>query len=214
MSEAEPSTMSTIPVAAGSDSVSGASVSDYEFAERIIRRLKPRNLQEVFDKAASTSRSGGMLITLMVAIWWLGIYSQDDNMSEGISVFFGINFGQVAFAVMILSLLSAILTEFSRDMGKIFPSTAAGGMLILAGLYVVEPLIGSFFVTDGLSNADGLWRTVRLGALWGGMSLGSNLLVNAMLLNWLIRFIDSNDYEFTGMGDSSQSSEAVIDKVE
>ena len=87
-------------------------------------------------------------------------------------------------------------------------------MLILAGLYVVEPLIGSFFVTDGLSNADGLWRTVRLGALWGGMSLGSNLLVNAMLLNWLIRFIDSNDYEFTGMGDSSQSSEAVIDKVE
>jgi hypothetical protein len=87
-------------------------------------------------------------------------------------------------------------------------------MLILAGLYVVEPLVGSLFVTDGLSTADGLWRTVRLGALWGGMSMGSNLLVNAMLLNWLIRFIDSNDYEFTGMGDSSQSSEAVIDKVE
>ena len=56
----------------------GASMSDYEFAERIIRRLKPRNLQEVFDKAASTSRLGGMLITLMVAVWWLGIYSQDD----------------------------------------------------------------------------------------------------------------------------------------
>ncbi|MDG1539400.1 MAG: hypothetical protein P8Q40_05675 [Candidatus Poseidonia sp.] len=214
MSEGEPSSMSTIPVAAGSVSVNGASVSDSEFAERIIRRLKPRNLQEVFDKAASTSRSGGMLITLMVAVWWLGIYSQDDNMSEGISVFFGLNFGQVAFAVMVLSLLSAILTEFSRDMGKIFPSTAAGGMLILAGLYVVEPLVGSFFATGDLSTADGLWRTVRLGALWGGMSMGSNLLVNAMLLNWLIRFIDSNDYEFTGMADASPSSEAILDTTE
>jgi hypothetical protein len=214
MSEGEPSSMNTIPVAAGSVSVNGASVSDSEFAERIIRRLKPRNLQEVFDKAASTSRSGGMLITLMVAVWWLGIYSQDDNMSEGISVFFGLNFGQVAFAVMILSLLSAILTEFSRDMGKIFPSTAAGGMLILAGLYVVEPLVGSFFATGDLSTADGLWRTVRLGALWGGMSMGSNLLVNAMLLNWLIRFIDSNDYEFTGMADASPSSEAILDTTE
>lgn len=214
MSEGEPSSMSTIPVAAGSVPVNGASVSDSEFAERIIRRLKPRNLQEVFDKAASTSRSGGMLITLMVAVWWLGIYSQDDNMSEGISVFFGLNFGQVAFAVMVLSLLSAILTEFSRDMGKIFPSTAAGGMLILAGLYVVEPLVGSFFATGDLSTADGLWRTVRLGALWGGMSMGSNLLVNAMLLNWLIRFIDSNDYEFTGMTDASPSSEAILDTTE
>ena len=214
MSDAEPSSMSTIPVAAGSGSVNGASVSDSEFAERIIRRLKPRHLQEVFDKAASTSRSGGMLITLMVAIWWLGIYSQDDNMSEGISVFFGLNFGQVAFAVMILSLLSAILTEFSRDMGKIFPSTAAGGMLILAGLYVVEPLIGSFLAAGDLSTADGLWRTVRLGALWGGMSMGSNLLVNALLLNWLIRFIDSNDYEFTGMPEALPSSEAITDKTE
>ena len=214
MSEGEPMAISTPTEVTEQASGGGASMSDYEFAERIIRRLKPRNLQEVFDKAASTSRLGGMLITLMVAVWWLRIYSQDDNMSEGVSVFFGLDFAQVAFAVMILSLLSAILTEFSRDMGKIFPSTAAGGMLILAGLYVAEPLLGSFFGSDGLSTAEGLWRSVRLGALWGGMTMGSNLLVNAMLLNWLIRFIDSNDYEFTGIGDNSQSTEAIIAKIE
>jgi len=214
MSEGEPAPINTESPTVGQESVGGASVSDYEFAERIIRRLKPRNLQDVFDKAASTSRLGGMLITLMVAVWWLGIYSQDDNMKEGVSVFFGLDFAQVAFAVMLLSLLSAIFTEFSRDMGKIFPSTAAGGMLILAGLYVIEPLITSFFVNDGLSSAEGLWRTVRLGALWGGMTMGSNLLVNAMLLNWLIRFIDSNDYEFTGIGENSQFTEAIITKTE
>ena len=214
MSEGEPIAINTPTGGAEQAPGGGSPVGDYEFAERIIRRLKPRNLQDVFDKAASTSRLGGMLITLMVAVWWLGIYSQDDDMSIGVSVFFGLDFAQVAFAVMILSLLSAILTEFSRDMGKIFPSTAAGGMLILAGLYVVEPLIGSFFGSNGLSSAEGLWRSARLGALWGGMTMGSNLLVNAMLLNWLIRFIDSNDYEFTGIGDHSQSKEAIIDTIE
>jgi hypothetical protein len=78
-------------------------------------------------------------------------------------------------------------------------------MLILSGLYVVEPLITALFLTNpGMELADGVWRSLRLGALWGGMTYGSNLLVNAMLLNWLIRFLDSNDYDFSGRGENSQ----------
>ena len=99
---------------------------------------------------------------------------------------------------MVLSLFSALLTEFSRDMGKILPSTAAGGMLILAGLYVAEPLVGALFVSGSdLETQVGLWRSVRLGLLWGGTTYGSNLIVNALLLKWLIRFLDSNDYDFS-----------------
>ena len=33
--------------------------------------------------------------------------------------------------------------------------------------------------------------------LWGGTTYGSNLIVNALLLKWLIRFLDSNDYDFS-----------------
>ena len=31
---------------------------------------------------------------------------------------------------------------------RFYPSSAAGGMLILAGLYVAEPLVASMFITD------------------------------------------------------------------
>lgn len=181
---------------------------DWEFAERIIRRLKPRNLQDVYEKAALQSKWGGMLITLMVVVWWLLIGLDDDNMTSGVSVFFGLDFGQAALAVMVLSLVSALLTEFSRDIGKILPSTAAGGMLILAGLYVAEPLIASLFISSyDLAMQDALWRSLRLGVLWGGMTFGSKLIVNAMLLNWLIRFLDSNEYDFSARDGGNQEME-------
>ena len=101
--------------------IPNATSADLEFAERIIERLKPRNQQDLYNKAARQSKLGGMLITLMVVIWWLFIGVDGDNLGEGVSVFFNLDFGQVALAVMVLSLVSAILTEFSRDVGKILP---------------------------------------------------------------------------------------------
>ena len=197
MSEADALLMEE-PESSAAPTQTGDLPVDWEFAERIIRRLKPRNLQDVYEMAARQSKWGGMLITLMVVVWWLLIGLDDDNMNSGISVFFGLDFGQAALAVMVLSLVSALLTEFSRDIGKILPSTAAGGMLILAGLYVAEPLIASLFISSyDLAVQDALWRSLRLGVLWGGMTFGSKLIVNAMLLNWLIRFLDSNEYDFS-----------------
>jgi hypothetical protein len=184
---------------------------DTEFAERIIRRLNPVNQQQMFDLAARQSKIGGMLITLMVVVWWLFIGVEQDDMTAGVSVFFGLDFGQAALAVMGLSLGSAVLTEFSRDMGKILPSTVAGGMLILSGLYVAEPIVSALFLSSfDLSVSESLWRSVRLSVLWGGMSFGAYQIVNAMLLNWLIRFMNSNGYDFTGIGEGSQAMEAHL----
>ena len=51
--------------------------------------------------------------------------------------------------------------------------------------------------SSDLETQVGLWRSLRLGLLWGGTTYGSNLIVNALLLKWLIRFLDSNDYDFS-----------------
>src|SRR5210317_971082 len=75
-------------------SSNGQLPQDTEFAERIIRRLKPENQQQMFDLAARQSKIGGMLITLMVVVWWLFIGVDQDDMGAGVSVFFGLDFGQ------------------------------------------------------------------------------------------------------------------------
>ena len=129
-------------------------------------------------------------------------------------MFFSLNFEQAALAVMVLSLFSALLTEFSRDMGKILPSTAAGGMLILAGLYVAEPFVGALFVSSfDLDMQTALWRSARLGLLWGGTTYGSNLIVNALLLKWLIRFLDSNDYDFSSRNEPTHRPMPAADEA-
>ena len=148
MSEAGSSIVGDLSTETPSTEPEGELPQDWEFAERILKRLKPRNQQHVYDMAAKDSKNGGMLITLMVVVWWLFIGGNNDALENGVSVFFSLNFEEAALAVMALSLFSALLTEFSRDMGKILPSTAAGGMLILAGLYVAEPFVGALFVSS------------------------------------------------------------------
>ena len=68
--------------------------------------------------AARDSKNGGMLITLMVVVWWLFIGGTNDDLSAGVSVFFSLNFEQAALAVMVLSLFSALLTEFVETWAK------------------------------------------------------------------------------------------------
>ena len=60
MEEAEPSPVST---------QTGDLPVDWEFAERIIRRLKPRNLQDVYEMAARQSKWGGCSSR---SWWWCG----------------------------------------------------------------------------------------------------------------------------------------------
>ena len=73
MSEADAILDGGEPLGSPMDAASHELPQDWEFAERILKRLNPRNQQDVYDMAARDSKNGGMLITLMVVVWWLFI---------------------------------------------------------------------------------------------------------------------------------------------
>ncbi len=163
-------------------------------AERIVRRLNIDNRQTAYNQLDRKSKIGGILVTLVFVGWWLFIGINGDDVG-GTSVFFGLDFSQVALTVMGLSALSSLLSELSKDRGAIYASSLSGGMMIIAVLYVLEPLGGALLMDDFLSVSEGVSRTFRLAALWGGMTYGANLLVNAFLLTWLLKFTDANGWE-------------------
>ena len=179
-------------------------------AERIIRRLNINSRQMAYNQLDRKSKIGGVLVTLVFVGWWLFIGINGDNVG-GDSVFFGLDFSQVALTVMALSALSSLLSELSKDRGAIYASSFSGGMMIIGVLYVLEPLAGAFLVDDFLTVSEGMSRSFRLAALWGGMTYGANLLVNAFLLTWLLKFTDAHGYDINNQFGAPDSGQFIED---
>ena len=176
-------------------------------AERIVRRLNINNRQMAYNQLDRKSKIGGILVTLVFVGWWLFIGINGDS-EGGTSVFFALDFSQVALTVMALSACSSLLSELSKDRGAIYASSLSGGMMIIAVLYVLEPLAGAVLMEDFLTVSEGMSRTFRLAALWGGMTYGANLLVNAFLLTWLLKVTDAHGWEI-----DNQSANAEHDAL-
>jgi len=180
-------------------------------AERILTRMQINDRQEAYALLDQKSKRGGVLVTLVIVGWWLFIGLQGDDVG-GESVFFGLGFSSVAITVMVLSAVSALLSELSKDRGDIYASALSGGMMIFAVLYVAEPLVGSLLVDGFLSVGEGFSRSLRLAALWGGMTYGANLLVNALLVNWLLTFMDAHGLDYIGDQNADDGApEAVVE---
>ena len=138
------------------DSNNSVSESSLELANRLIIRLKPDDNSSIFGMIANKSYYGGGLMTIILVFWWLAVDSASDDLDSGLSTFFDLDFSQVALAVIGLGLMSSLLSDLSRELGKLLPSLISGAMLIMCGLYVIEPMaIG--LLTDKYDLVDGFW---------------------------------------------------------
>tara|TARA_B100000965_G_C19584226_1_gene754952 strand:- start:374 stop:1117 length:744 start_codon:yes stop_codon:yes gene_type:complete len=161
-----------------------------ELADRLISRLKPEDNASILKMIANKAYFSGGLGTIILVFWWLTVDTGNDDLDAGVSTFFSLDFSQVALTVIGLGLLSALLRDFSRELGKLAPALISGALIILCCLYVLEPMALGFF-TDELESSDGIWRTARLALLWLGITYCAHLLVDASLLAWLKKFCDS-----------------------
>ena len=172
------------------ESINSAMEYSEELADRLISRLKPEDNASILKMIANKAYFSGGLGTIILVVWWLTVDTGNDDLSTGVSTFFNLDFSQVALTVIGLGLISALLRDFSRELGKLAPALISGALIILCCLYVLEPLALGFF-SDEITSSDGIWRTSRLALLWLGITYCAHLLVDASLLAWLKKFCDS-----------------------
>ena len=172
------------------ESINSAMEYSEELADRLISRLKPEDNASILKMIANKAYFSGGLGTIILVFWWLTVDTGNDDLSTGVSTFFNLDFSQVALTVIGLGLISALLRDFSRELGKLAPALISGALIILCCLYVLEPLALGFF-SDEITSSDGVWRTSRLALLWLGITYCAHLLVDASLLAWLKKFCDS-----------------------
>ena len=181
-----------------------------ELADRLISRLKPEDNASILKMIANKAYFSGGLGTIILVFWWLTVDTGNDDLATGISTFFNLDFSQVALTVIGLGLLSALLRDFSRELGKLAPALISGALIILCCLYVLEPIALGFF-TDEITSSDGIWRTARLALLWLGITYCAHLLVDASLLAWLKKFCDSKGLNIEPLHSREDSSSGILE---
>ena len=191
------------------DSANSASENSQELADRLITRLKPEDNASILKMIANKAYFSGGLGTIILVFWWLTVDTSNDDLATGVSTFFNLDFSQVALTVVGLGLLSALLRDFSRELGKLAPALVSGALIILCCLYVLEPVALGFF-TDELTSSDGIWRTVRLALLWLGITYCAHLLVDASLLAWLKKFCDSKGLIIDPLSNRENSTNGML----
>ena len=192
------------------DSANSAIENSQELADRLISRLKPEDNASILKMIANKAYFSGGLGTIILVFWWLTVDTGNDELKSGVSTFFNLDFSQVALTVIGLGLLSALLRDFSRELGKLAPALVSGALIILCCLYVLEPVALGFF-TDELSSSDGIWRTVRSALLWLGITYCAHLLVDASLLAWLKKFCDSKGLIIDPLSTREDSTSGLLD---
>jgi hypothetical protein len=185
----------------------GHSDEEFDLAIRILKQFQPKDQNQLFELASKYGKAGGMALTATIVFWWLLISRWDEDMTVGTSLFFGLNFSQVALAVLALCMLSTISSDVSRVRGTFVLSPFSGGMLILSTLYIAEPLIASL-VFNQYDTSLGLWRTVRLGILWAGAWISASMLALSLKLAWVKRFCENWGYEMNSLTSVDSSTES------
>ena len=162
-----------------------------ELAEKIISRLDPKDRTSIGEMIHSRARWCGGILAAWVVFWWLTVLRPIEDYSVAPSIFFGPDFMTVTILVPCLIFVGSILSDFSRELGQLFPGLVSGIMFVLSILYVFVPAVMGF-VGDVLTPAEGMWRFARLALLSATVYAAAKLLIDAVLLGWVKRLIENH----------------------
>ena len=181
------------------DEIIQPSEDKLELAERILTRLKPPSRTSISRMIHTKAKTVGGIFAGYAVFWWLTVL-QVDNEPAFESIFFGPEFLAITILAPSLIFLGSLFSDFSRELGQLFPGLASGVMFVLAVLYTFEPIVrGSF--TDDLGLADAIWKSTRLAVMCTTVLIAAKLLIDAWLLGWVKVLMENYpDLDFSDNG--------------
>ena len=165
-----------------SDEIPMPNEEQLELAERIIVRLNPPSRTAISKMIHAKAKVVGAIFTGYAVFWWLTVLQVDNN-SNFESIFFGPDFVTITIVAPCLIFLGSLLSDFSRELGQLFPGLVSGIMFVLAVLYTFEPAIMG--LVDEIPMNSALWMSFRLTVLCATVLLAAKLLIDAWLLGWV-----------------------------
>ena len=183
-----------------------------ELAERIIVRLNPPSRTAISKMIHAKAKVVGAIFTGYAVFWWLTVLQVNEDTSFE-SIFFGPEFITITIIAPCLIFLGSLLSDFSRELGQLFPGLCSGIMFVLAVLYTFEPLIMG--MVDEISMNSGIWMSFRLVVLCATVLLAAKLLIDAWLLGWVKTLMEAYpDLDFSDPYGDSNHSEDVGSETE
>ena len=182
------------------------------FADRIFTRLKPSAIGEIPGMIHKKAKTVGGIFAGYAVFWWLTVLQAKDEPAFE-SIFFGPEFLTITILAPCLIFLGSLLSDFSRELGQLFPGLASGIMFVLAVLYTFEPAIMGLI--GDVDTGDAIWKTFRLAVLCTTVLMAAKLLIDAWLLVWVKEFMEKNPGIFFSIdGEELQNSDQDIIETE
>ena len=168
-------------------------------ADRIFTRLNPTSIGAIPSMIHKKAKTVGGILAGYAVFWWLTVLQATDE-TEFESIFFGPEFMTVTILAPVLIFSGSLLSDYSRELGQLFPGLVSGTMFVLAVLYTFEPSIMGLM--GDIDAGDALWKTFRLMVLCTTALLAAKLLIDACLLVWVKEFMEKNPgIDYSGDGE-------------
>ena len=140
-----------------------------------------------------------VVVSLLATQFSGGLQFYKSVMSLNLIHFLWPDFLTITILAPCLVFLGSLLSDFSRELGQLFPGLVSGVMFVLSVLYCFEPAIMGLM--GDIETGDAVWKTFRLVVLSATVLFAAKLLINAWLLVWVKEFMEKNptiDYSING----------------
>ena len=193
------------------------SPENLELAESVLQRMQPKDRHEMGQMIHSRSVMGGILLAAVGIFWWLTVSVIGDTLGDADSslpnsMILNLDFFSVSLLIPILVLVATVLLMHSRERSS-WQSGATGGVLLIMALYFTLEPIGWLVFTDS-GQPSMILQSLRIGALGVMVHFATHLLLDAILLSWVQKLLQTFPLDIAPLDEPLQLTAGGFENAE